>query len=543
MPENSFVPLPGSERQPVTGAQPGAELDASTQIEVTLVTRRRERLPAEVVTGPETLSRDELAARHGTDPSDLALIREVLGRFGLTVTGADAGARRVTVTGPVSAFSQAFGATLRRVSAPHPTASGPVQHRYRVGGLHVPAELDGVVLAVLGLDDRPQASPQIRRASGVAAAAAAMAAPTSYTPAQVARAYNFPAGTDGTGHTIAIIELGGGFGAADLDTYFSGLGITAPSVTAVGVDGGSNVAEQDPHGADGEVLLDIEVAGAAAPGASQVVYFAPNSDRGFVDAVTTAVHASPTPTVVSISWGQSEDSWTGQARAALDSAFADAAALGVTVTAAAGDNGSGDRVPDGRSHADFPASSPHALACGGTRLQVNTATGAVSAETVWNDGAQGGATGGGVSDAFGLPGWQASAGVPGQAGTGRAGRGVPDVAGNADPRTGYRVRVDGQDTVVGGTSAVAPLWAALICRLAQTTGRSFGLMQPLLYAGVSAGTTAAGFRDITQGNNGAYTAGPGWDACTGLGVPDGAALAARLGSKSAAASAEAVAAD
>jgi len=543
MPENSFVPLPGSERQPVTGAQPGAELDASTQIEVTLVTRRRERLPAEVVTGPETLSRDELAARHGTDPSDLALIREVLGRFGLTVTGADAGARRVTVTGPVSAFSQAFGATLRRVSAPHPTASGPVQHRYRVGGLHVPAELDGVVLAVLGLDDRPQASPQIRRASGVAAAAAAMAAPTSYTPAQVARAYNFPAGTDGTGHTIAIIELGGGFGATDLDTYFSGLGITAPSVTAVGVDGGSNVAEQDPHGADGEVLLDIEVAGAAAPGASQVVYFAPNSDRGFVDAVTTAVHASPTPTVVSISWGQSEDSWTGQARAALDSAFADAAALGVTVTAAAGDNGSGDRVSDGRSHADFPASSPHALACGGTSLRVDTATGAVSAETVWNDGAQGGATGGGVSDAFGLPGWQASAGVPGQAGTGRAGRGVPDVAGNADPRTGYRVRVDGQDTVVGGTSAVAPLWAALICRLAQTTGRSFGLMQPLLYAGVSAGTTAAGFRDITQGNNGAYTAGPGWDACTGLGVPDGAALAARLGSKSAAASAEAVAAD
>src|SRR5499427_2234501 len=528
MPENSFVPLPGSERQPVAGAQPGAELDASTQIEVTLVTRRRERLPAEVVTGPQTLSRDELAARHGTDPSDLALIRDVLGRFGLTVTGADAGARRVTVTGPVSAFSLAFGATLRRVSAPHPTASAHVQHRYRVGGLHVPAELDGVVLAVLGLDDRPQASPQIRRASGVAAAAAAMAAPTSYTPAQVARAYNFPASTDGTGHTIAIIELGGGFGATDLDTYFSGLGITAPSVTAVGVDGGSNVAEQDPQGADGEVLLDIEVAGAAAPGASQVVYFAPNSDRGFVDAVTTAVHASPTPTVVSISWGQSEDSWTGQARAALDSAFADAAALGVTVTTAAGDNGSGDRVTDGRSHADFPASSPHTLACGGTSLRVDTATGAVSAETVWNDGAQGGATGGGVSDAFGLPGWQAAAGVPGQAGTGRAGRGVPDVAGNADPRTGYRVRVDGQDTVVGGTSAVDPLWAALICRLAQATGRSFGLMQPLLYAGVSAGTTTAGFRDITEGNNGAYQAGPGWDACTGLGVPDGTALAGRL---------------
>src|SRR5437879_413574 len=403
MPENSFVPLPGSERAPVTGAQPAGDLDDSARIEVTLVTRRREALPAEVVTGPATLSRAELEARHGTDPSDVALISDVLGRFGIEVTGTDAGARRVTVAGPISAFSQAFGASLRLVSAPHPTASGgTAEHRYRTGGLHVPAELDGVVLAVLGLDDRPQASPQIRRAPGIEAAAAGPAAPTSYTPLEVAQAYNFPAGTDGTGQTIAIIELGGGFGANDLDSYFSGLGIAAPSVTAVGVDGGSNAAGQDPQGADGEVLLDIEVAGAGAPGASQVVYFAPNSDRGFVDAVTTAVHASPTPTVVSISWGQSEDSWTGQARTALDQAFADAAALGVTVTAAAGDNGSSDRVSDGKAHADFPASSPHALACGGTSLRVNTA-GAVSAETVWNDGPGGGATGGGVSDTFGLP--------------------------------------------------------------------------------------------------------------------------------------------
>ena len=529
MSENSFVPLPGSDRQPVAGAQPGGDLDQSTQIEVTLVTRRREGLPAALVSGPATISRGELADRHGTDPSDLALIQDVVGRFGLTVTGADAGARRVTVAGPISGFSQAFGATLRQINTPHPADNGRVaQHRYRVGGLQVPAELDGVVLAVLGLDDRPQARPQIRRAPGIEAAAAPAAAPTSYTPLEVAQAYNFPAGTDGTGQTIAIIELGGGFASADLDTYFSGLGIATPSVTAAGVDGGSNVAGQDPQGDDGEVLLDIEVAGAAAPGASQVVYFAPNSDRGFVDAITTAVHASPTPTVVSISWGQSEDAWTGQARAAMDQAFADAAALGVTVTAAAGDNGSGDRVSDGKSHADFPASSPHALACGGTSLRVNTATGAVSAETVWNDGPGRGATGGGVSDTFGLPDWQASAGVPGQAGTGQTGRGVPDVAGNADPATGYQVLVDGQSAVVGGTSAVAPLWAALICRLAQATGKSFGLMQPVLYAGVSAGTTPAGFRDITQGNNGAYTAGPGWDACTGLGVPDGTALVTRL---------------
>ena len=299
------------------------------------------------------------------------------------------------------------------------------------------------------------------------------------------------------------------------------------------MDGAVNQPGQDPSGADGEVLLDIEVAGAVAPGAAQIVYFAPNTDQGFVDAVTTAVHATPTPTVVSISWGQSEDAWTAQARTALDQAMADAAALGVTVCVAAGDNGSSDGQSGSGVHVDFPASSPHALACGGTSLRGNAGTGVISSETVWNDGGSGGATGGGVSDAFGLPSWQAAAGVPAQAGAGAgttAGRGVPDVAGCADPATGYQVRVDGQSTVIGGTSAVAPLWAGLISRLAQSTGKSFGLIQPQLYAGVTAGTAAPGFRDITSGSNGAYAAGPGWDACTGLGSPEGATLLTTLGS-------------
>ena len=205
---------------------------------------------------------------------------------------------------------------------------------------------------------------------------------------------------------------------------------------------------QDPNGADGEVELDIEVAGAVAPGATKVVYFAPNTDQGFIDAVTTAVHATPTPTVVSISWGQSEDSWTAQGRTALDQAMADAAALGVTVTVAAGDNGSTDGQNDGANHTDFPASSPHALACGGTSLRANPATGVISSETVWNDGATGGATGGGVSDVFPLPSWQAARGCRPGAGTG--GRGVPDVAGNADPETGYQVLVDGKPRCSAG---------------------------------------------------------------------------------------------
>jgi kumamolisin len=192
------------------------------------------------------------------------------------------------------------------------------------------------------------------------------------------------------------------------------------------------------------------------------------------------------------------------------------------VCVAAGDGGSSDGVTDGNAHVDFPASSPHVLACGGTRLQGSGNT--IGSETVWNDGSQGGATGGGVSDAFPLPAWQNGAGVPVSVNPGaRIGRGVPDVAGDADPATGYSVLVDGQSTVYGGTSAVAPLWAALIARINQQLGKPAGFVNALLY------THAAALHDVTTGSNGAYSAGPGWDACTGLGSPDGTRIATALG--------------
>jgi kumamolisin len=184
-------------------------------------------------------------------------------------------------------------------------------------------------------------------------------------------------------------------------------------------------------------------------------------------------------------------------------------------------------VSDGQPHTDFPASSPHTLACGGTSLHADPSTGVITAETVWNDGAGGGATGGGISRTFSLPAWQATAGVPASP-AGTAGRGVPDVAGNADPVTGYRVLVDGQQTVIGGTSAVAPLMAALAARLAQAVGEHLGLLQTALYSGVRPGQSVTDIRDITAGSNGAYSAGPGWDACTGLGVPIGSALLSAL---------------
>jgi len=527
MTDDSFVPLAGSERGPLPQLEAAGPVDGAARIDVTLVIRRRAALPAELVLGPATMSPDEFAQQHGMDPGDADLVGRVLSAHGIEVTETHTASRRLKVSGTLTALSETFGASLSMVRSPHPVAgSGLAEHRYRQGGLRIPAELDGIVLAVLGLDDRPQGRPQFRIAP---AASPAAAANTSYTPPQVAGFYQFPAGTDGTGQTLAILEFGGGFGSSDLDSYFSGLAIPTPTVTAASVDGAVNQPGQDPNGADGEVLLDIEVAGSVAPGATQIVYFAPNTDQGFVDAVSTAVHASPTPTAVSISWGESEDSWTAQARTALDEAIQDGAALGVTVSVAAGDNGSSDGQPGTASHVDFPASSPHALACGGTSLQGNPATGAITSETVWNDGGSQGATGGGVSDVFPVPSWQATAGVPVRAGsTASTGRGVPDVAGNADPATGYQVLVDGSAVVVGGTSAVAPLWSALVCRLAQAAGKTFGLIQPLIYAGVTAGATPPGFRDITSGNNGAYAAGPGWDACTGLGAPDGTTLLSRL---------------
>ena len=606
-----LVPLPGSERTEIAGAQAAGPLDDSTTITVTLMLRRRAEVPDYLVTGPETVTSAELGERYGANPDDIATITSVLGGLGLTVTESMPESRRLRVSGTIAAMSAAFGTTLTLVTSPHPDGTGRVTHRYRSGGLSVPAELAGVVTAVLGLDDRPQARPQFRRLTAAAAARstaapetaapetaapetaapetaapetaapetaapetaapetaapetaapetaapetaapetaapetaapetaapetgapAAPAAPTAQplTALQVASFYQFPPNTDGTGQTIAIIELGGGYNQSDLDTYFSGLDLATPSVTAVGVDGGSNSPGQS---ADGEVELDIEVAGAVAPKAAQFVYFAANTDAGFIDAVSQAVHATPTPCVVSISWGQSEDQWSEQSRDSMDAAFADAAALGVTVTVAAGDNGSSDTPGNTTGvpvHCDFPASSPHALACGGTKLIGDTSTYTITSEVVWNELAnQEGAGGGGVSDVFPLPSWQANAGVPTIAGGTTTGRGVPDVAGNADPVTGYQVVVDGQPQTIGGTSAVAPLWAGLLARLTQATGKKFGLLQPLIYAGVTPGAAAPGFNDIVSGSNGAYNAGPGWDPCTGLGSPDGTALLTRL---------------
>ncbi|GLQ48251.1 kumamolisin [Dyella lipolytica] len=476
--------------------------DGTEPIEVTLVLRRRQGAtptPASWL-HPPRWPRGVFGEHFGADPGDLESLRRFAQTHGLTETSNDPHRRVLSLSGTPSALEQAFGVTLGKYQL---NGCGPF-----VGCGHAPT-LPPEAIAVLGLDRRPVAQPRSRRPRAQPS--------NTFTPIQLGQLYNFPAGTDGTGETIGIIELGGGFTASDLSKYFSSLGIAKPpKVIAVSVAGGKN--QPGAGNADDEVMLDIEVAGALAPGATIAVYFTANTDQGFYEAISQAAHDTTNkPSVISISWGGPEDSWNSASRTAMESALEDAAALGVTVTVAAGDNGSSDGESDGQPHVDFPASSPYALGCGGTTL--NASGNAIQSEVVWNETAGNeGATGGGVSIEYGLPSWQQNANVP-KSPSGSAGRGVPDVAGNADPLTGYQVLIGGQSLVIGGTSAVAPLWAALIARFNQKLGKPVGDMHAALY---QIGESA--FRDITQGNNGSYQAGPGWDACTGWGSPNGQAL-------------------
>jgi kumamolisin len=520
--------IPGSERQALEGAKAIGPARPDERVEVTL--RLRAKTPvAQALSangaGDDThpgqrkyLTREQFAASHGADAQDLADVAAFAKAHDLAVVDADPARRSVVLSGSARSMNAAFGVDLKQ----YEHASGT--YRGRTGAVSVPGDLAGVVEGVFGLDDRPAADPHFQRYEPVLGMRSIAA--KSFTPTALARLYDFPADADGGGQCIGIVELGGGYKPADLATYFAALGIATPKVKAVLVDHARN-HPTNANSADGEVLLDIEVCGAVAPKATIAVYFAPNTTAGFLDAITTAVHDTVNkPSVISISWGSAEQNWTAQAMTQYDQAFQAAAAMGVTVCVAAGDNGSSDGVADGKSHVDFPASSPNVLACGGTRLLASGAT-TIASETVWNEGATTSATGGGVSGVFALPSYQAKAGVPVGAGAGgKPGRGVPDVAGDADPATGYEVRVDGQDFVIGGTSAVAPLWAGLVALMNQKLGHPVGFLNPMLYGSLHGkGAT----HDITSGNNGSYSAKAGWDPCTGWGSPDGAKLLKAMG--------------
>lgn len=447
------------------------------------------------------LSHAELAARHGAHPNDIALVRVFARDASLSVVRVDRLSRTIVLAGDAgrmrSALGVARGATGRRIK--------------------IPKALCPVVLHIFGLDDREAAKPHVQASPPFAGGVPPDLA--HYTVTQVARWYRFPPRVDGRGQTIALLELGGGFRRADLNAYFRRLRLRTPRIAVVSVHGARNRPVGGIMTADTEVCLDIEVAGAAAPGARLVMYFAPNTHRGFVDGVKAAVYdRRHRPQVISISWGNAEPTWDRRAMRAIEDALEDAAALGITVCTSSGDLGPND----GLKHraVEYPASSPNTLSCGGTRLIVKDGA---PHETPWNDLAEGwGAAGGGNSVVFSRPAYQRDRRRAPPKGRGRA---VPDVAGNADPETGYVMRVNGHWIRMAGTSAVAPLWAGLLARCIQSLRHRLGPVNDALYHAAGGVTPVRPSRARGRTRR--------WNPFTGLGTPDGVRLLALLRARSA----------
>jgi kumamolisin len=582
------ITLTSSRRSIPRDAKAIGKVNPEQRIEVTLLLRPHDAalkgnaranallaMSAGTTDGNNYLTRETFGSAQGAALDDIQSIERFAHDHDLTVTYSSVAQRMVKVTGTLSALTAAFGAKLKNYRA------GKNKFRGRTGELSAPQSIADSIVGVYGFDTRPAASPRYR-AIGAAAggqapkgklkkskrgtskkksAAKAQDSLKSFTAVQVAELYNFPEKLDGSGQCIAIIELnttdnagnaiGTGFSLPDLKTYFAQMKIPMPAITAIGIAGGANIPNTDPN-SDVEVMLDIQVVGAVAPGARLAVYFAPNTSKGFIEALSAAVHDKVRkPSVISISWGGPEDpAFTSEQQLnGLEQILQDAAQLGITVCCASGDSGSedidkyvspGQPPRDGAPHVDFPASSPFALACGGTTLAAQGNS--IQREVVWNEGdptsptdrKPNGSGGGGVSNILPLPAYQKSVSVP-KSPSGFVGRGSPDVAGNADSVTGYLIKLNGYPQLepVGGTSAVAPLWAGLIAlinqRLSSLKKPVAGLVQPKLY------NAPAAFHDIRTGNNDIsgklhkYSASIGWDPCTGLGSPNGTKIMQALG--------------
>jgi kumamolisin len=541
--DDRVVPLDGSERYVLPGAREVGAPPEDEAVEVTIYVRRDpsapdlpdpDQLGAQLPHRGRHVSNEDFLAAYSARKEDIDTVTAWAKERGLRVANADTSTRSVGVAGTVAEMEAAFGVQLRRYEYPGGS------YRGRTGPVHIPAKLDGVVEAVLGLDDRKVGKPYARPAAyapvTLEVARAGGLPPNTYVPPRLGQLYAFPAGHDGSGQCVAILAFNdishGGYQLSSLQTYYERvLNQQMPEIVDVVVHGqGNDPGSDSPQagaGGDssGEIMLDMCVVGALAPGARIAMYFTEFTEQGWVDAINAIVaDTENNPSVISCSYGNPEDdprsAWTRMAIRKTNEAFRAAAARGITICCASGDDGSRDQGGGPRAHADFPASSPYVLGCGGTRL---LALGdQIVSETVWNDG-PGSATGGGISRLFPVPIWQQHVGVPPSANPEhRYGRGVPDVAAVADPQTGVIIiALDGQSlAVVGGTSAAAPLWAALIARLNGALGARVGFLNPVLYTRFPTGV----MRDIVVGSNGAYHAGPGWDPCTGLGSPVGVAL-------------------
>ncbi len=535
-----LVPLPGSAAPALAARRLDRPVPTATTGRVSLVLRARdeaglaEDVAHRALQWPhERRPIASLGPRLAAEPEALAAVEEFARANGLALVTASGARRLIVLEGSWGDLTRAFAvdcAWHQHGERSFLSHSGPV---------HVPRPLAGRVLAVLGFDQRPVARP---------GACGGRASTRHLSPLAVARLYGFPRHLDGRGERLGIVLLGGGYHDADLDAFFARLRRGRPSLRLAGVAGATNapadaaairdaleragiggrplaaLAHSTPAARGGDVhwtieaTLDVELAGALAPGAELLVVFAPATLSGKVEAFSKLLAARPRPAVISASWGGFEADYRDQDIRALEALFLEAAARDVTLCFASGDSGDGSSVfggPGSRPEVFYPAASPLVLACGGTTLAARAVR-----ETAWSETLAGHplASGGGVSSRFGRPDWQRHAAVPGP------GRGLPDVAATADIRGGYRIVGGGEEAGMGGTSAAAPLWASLLARISQALRRAghppTGLLTPLLYRR----DVAVTLRDILAGDNGAYRAGPGWDACTGWGSPRGGDL-------------------
>ncbi len=533
--DSTRAELVGHDHVPLDGAKQKHATAPDSELQVTVLLRRVCKLPdvhatfgSQLPHQKTHLTAAEVASGYGTAPDDIAAVERFAAEHELTVRKSAHHPGKLILSGKAAAMERAFGVKL--VQMEHRRAN----YRAALGALSVPHELKPIVRAVLGLNTRPCARrARVHHSNTIT--------PFWNVP-QMAEAYGFPAERSAAGQSIAFIELGGGYHEEDLRQFCASVGLAMPVVRCVAVDDAQNApatAEQIKQFLDVvegrrklseipedvlsaaqatvEVTMDIELAIALAPGAEIVVYMAPGTEQGIFDALSRAI-ADPEklPSAISISWGEPETGVSEAYLSSIDEVLREAAMLGVTVCASSGDEGAMNGSTDGTPTVNFPASSPHVLSCGGST--VHAAGGETLQESAWNCTLHGmrGATGGGVSRSFETPPWQQEHGVP-PAPNGSKGRGLPDVAGPADPHRGCAIVVGGESCSSAGTSAVAPLWAALVACANAALGARCGYITPLLYQLSTSG--ARPLREITEGNNGFYHAGPGWNACTGLGSP------------------------
>ncbi len=541
--------LPGSRRAPPQDATRVRNVDPHARIEVT-VTLKGPDLPPLNKMPEQPMSRADIDKKWGVPPADVQKVERVLRSFGLHIGDVKQGGRSLQVYGSAAAIDAAFRPNLGVYQIP-----GQGEIRGREGALMVPSELAGLITGVDGLDQRRMAFRNAARRRHRMVAAAPTEANTPLTPAALQERYNFPPG-DCAGKTIMIAEFGTpldngkvlppAYIPSDVAAFCQANGVATPAVTIYPI----NVAPLNQHQFEmyqrrlprqvaqvlleqtAETMMDVQIIAALCPAAKIGVYFASWDQKGWIDLLDDMTSGHPaTPVAISISYGLAEEAadWSGDAMNSINHRLQIAAMMGITVCVSSGDDGTACGQDGTRCHVEFPGSSPFVLSVGGTMLAGEA--GNPAAEVVWwetpgqrtNKG--GGATGGGVSMLNARPPWQ-TAEVASLNPASPDGRIVPDVAALAGPPL-YDLLLDGQSFPDGGTSAAAPLWASLVARIdaALPVNKRQRFLPPLLYKDKVA---KAGFRDIVSGGNvtkpspgKGYTAGPGFDAVSGWGVPDG----------------------